>query len=159
MNNYLQLNSSPPIIIAHRGASGFRQEHTLESYELAINLGADYIEPDLVSTKDGILIARHENEISSTTNVAEYPEFANRKATKLIDGKLITGWFTEDFTLEEIKTLKAKERLPFREQSFNGKFSIPTFQEIIDLVKVKSGEIGRSLGIYPETKHPSYFAD
>lgn len=158
MQNYLQLNSSPPIIIAHRGASGFRPEHTLAAYELAINLGANYIEPDLVSTKDGILIARHENEISTTTNVAEYPEFANRLTTKLIDGKSITGWFTEDFTLAEIKTLKAKERLPFREQSFNGMFSIPTFQEIIDLVKVKSREIGRSIGIYPETKHPTYFA-
>lgn len=158
MQNYLQLNSSPPIIIAHRGASGFRPEHTLAAYELAINLGADYIEPDLVSTKDGILIARHENEISTTTNVAEYPEFANRLTTKIIDGKSITGWFTEDFTLAEIKTLKAKERLPFRNQSFNGMFSIPTFQEIIDLVKVKSREIGRSIGIYPETKHPTYFA-
>ncbi|MFB2894159.1 glycerophosphodiester phosphodiesterase [Aerosakkonemataceae cyanobacterium BLCC-F50] len=158
MKNYLQLNSSPPIIIAHRGASGFRPEHTLASYELAINLGADYIEPDLVSTKDGILIARHENEISTTTNVTECPEFANRKTTKLIDGKSISGWFTEDFTLEEIKTLKAKERLPFRDQSFNNQFSIPTFQEIIDLVEVKSGQIGRSLGIYPETKHPTYFA-
>lgn len=158
MQNYLQLNSSPPIIIAHRGASGFRPEHTLAAYELAINLGANYIEPDLVSTKDGILIARHENEISTTTNVAEYPEFANRLTTKLIDGKSITGWFTEDFTLAEIKTLKAKERLPFRNQSFNGMFSIPAFQEIIDLVKVKSREIGRSIGIYPETKHPTYFA-
>jgi glycerophosphoryl diester phosphodiesterase len=151
-------NSSPPIIIAHRGASGFRPEHTLASYELAISLGADYIEPDLVSTKDGVLIARHENEISTTTNVAEHPEFVDRQTTKLIDGKSFTGWFTEDFTLEEIKTLKAKERLPFRDQSFNGKFSISTFQEIIDLVKVKSEEIDRSIGIYPETKHPSYFA-
>lgn len=158
MQNYLQLNSSLPIIIAHRGASGFRPEHTLASYELAITLGADYIEPDLVSTKDGILIARHENEISTTTNVADYPEFANRKTTKLIDGKSIAGWFTEDFTLAEIKILKAKERLPFRDRSFNGKFSIPTFQEIIDLVRVKSGEIGRSIGIYLETKHPTYFA-
>lgn len=158
MKNYLQLNSSPPIIIAHRGASGFRPEHTLASYDLAINLGADYIEPDLVSTKDGVLIARHENEISTTTNVAECSEFANRKTTKLIDGKSITGWFTEDFTLAEIQTLKAKERLPFRDRSFNDKFSIPTFQEIINLVKLKSGEVGRSIGIYPETKHPTYFA-
>jgi len=158
MQNYLQLNSSLPVIIAHRGASGFRPEHTLASYELAINLGADYVEPDLVSTKDGVLIARHENEITTTTNVAEYPEFTNRQTTKLIDGKSVTGWFTEDFTLDEIKILKAKERLPFRDQSFNGKFLIPTFQEIIDLVKVKSGEIGRSIGIYPETKHPTYFA-
>ena len=158
MQNHLQINSSPPIIIAHRGASGFRPEHTLASYELAISLGADYIEPDLVSTKDGVLIARHENEISTTTNVAECPEFTSRQTTKLIDGKSITGWFTEDFTLAEIKTLKAKERLPFRDRSFDDKFPIPTFQEIIDLVKLKSGEICRSIGIYPETKHPTYFA-
>ncbi|MFB2936282.1 glycerophosphodiester phosphodiesterase [Aerosakkonemataceae cyanobacterium BLCC-F154] len=158
MKNYLQLNSSLPIIIAHRGASGFRPEHTLASYELAIALNADYIEPDLVSTKDGILIARHENEISTTTNIAECPEFVDRQTTKLIDGKSVTGWFTEDFTLSEIKTLKAKERLPFRDRSFNNQFSIPTFQEIIDLVKLKSNEMGRSIGIYPETKHPTYFA-
>jgi len=153
------MNQKPrPIIIGHRGASGFRPEHTLATYELAIALGADYIEPDLVPTKDGVLIARHENEISETTDVAEHPEFKERKITKIIDGKPITGWFTEDFTLAEIKTLKAKERLPFRDQSFNGQFLIPTFQEIIDLVKCKSAEINRTIGIYPETKHPTYFA-
>lgn len=146
-----------PLIIAHRGASGFRPEHTLESYELAINLGADFIEPDLVSTKDGILIARHENEISDTTDVAERSKFANRKTSKLIDGKFITGWFVEDFTLAEIKTLRAKERLPFRDRSFDGLFEIPTWQEIIDLAKRKSHQIGRTIGIYPETKHPTYF--
>lgn len=146
-----------PLIIGHRGASGSRPEHTLASYALAIQLGADYIEPDLVSTKDGVLIARHENEISGTTDVADHPEFADRKTTKIIDGAAVTGWFTEDFTLAEIKTLHAKERLDFRDQSFNGQFEIPTFQEIIDLVKEKSAETGRTIGIYPETKHPTYF--
>jgi glycerophosphoryl diester phosphodiesterase len=129
----------------------------LASYELAIELGADFIEPDVVSTKDGVLIARHENEISGTTDVAERSEFADRKTTKIIDGKEVTGWFTEDFTLAEIKTLRAIERLPFRDQSFNGQFEIPTLQEVIDLAKEKSAETGRTIGIYPETKHPTYF--
>jgi glycerophosphoryl diester phosphodiesterase len=146
-----------PLIIGHRGTAGLRAEHTLASYALAIELGADYIEPDLVSTKDGVLIARHENNISETTNVADHPEFADRKTTKIIDGKEVTGWFTEDFTLAEIKTLRAIERLPFRDQSFNGQFEIPTFQEVIDLAKQKSAETGRTIGIYPETKHPTYF--
>ncbi|MFB2937339.1 esterase-like activity of phytase family protein [Aerosakkonemataceae cyanobacterium BLCC-F154] len=151
------LSGELPIVIGHRGASGYRPEHTLVSYELAIDLGADYIEPDLVSTKDGVLIARHENEISGTTDVALRPEFADRKTTKTIDGQQYTGWFTEDFTLAEIKTLKAKERLDFRDQTFNGQFEIPTLQEIIDLAKQKSAETGRTIGIYPETKHPTYF--
>lgn len=157
-----------PLIIGHRGTAGLRPEHTLASYELAIALGADYIEPDLVSTKDGILIARHENAIAkvnpktgevieATTDVINHPEFADRKTTKTIDGQEITGWFTEDFTLAEIKTLRAVERLPFRDQSFNGQFEIPTFQEVIDLAKQKSEETGRTIGIYPETKHPTYF--
>ncbi|HCF25989.1 MAG TPA: glycerophosphodiester phosphodiesterase, partial [Cyanobacteria bacterium UBA11049] len=106
------LTGKPPIVIGHRGASGYRPEHTLASYELAIALGADYIEPDLVSTKDGVLIARHENEISGTTDVATRAEFSDRKTTKVIDGVEVTGWFTEDFTLAEIKTLRAKERIP-----------------------------------------------
>jgi glycerophosphoryl diester phosphodiesterase len=149
-----------PLIIGHRGASGFRPEHTLASYELAIELGADYIEPDLVSTKDGILIARHENDISGTTDVADHPEFADRETTKTIDGVEITGWFTEDFTLEEIKTLRAKERIPdIRPGSaeFDGQFEIPTFEEVIELAQQKSAETGRTIGIYPETKHPTYF--
>jgi glycerophosphoryl diester phosphodiesterase len=149
-----------PIIIAHRGASGYRLEHTLAAYELAIALGADYIEPDLVSTKDGVLIARHENEISETTDVVSHTEFANRKTTKLIDGELKIGWFTEDFTLAEIKTLRAKERIPqIRPQNttYDGLFAIPTLQEIIDLAKAKSAEMNRTIGIYPETKHPTYF--
>lgn len=151
------LTGKAPIVIGHRGASGYRPEHTLAAYQLAIEMGADYIEPDVVSTKDGVLIARHENEISETTDVANRAEFANRKTTKTIDGVPVTGWFTEDFTLAEIKTLRAKERVPFRDQSYNGQFEIPTLQEVIDLAKRKSVETGRTIGIYPETKHPTYF--
>lgn len=154
------LTGAPPIVIGHRGASGYRPEHTLAAYELAIEMGADFIEPDLVSTKDGVLIARHENEISGTTDVANRPEFANRKTTKTIDGKPVTGWFTEDFTLAEIKTLRAKERIPeLRPGSvkYDGLYEIPTLQEVIDLAKKKSAEKGRTIGIYPETKHPTYF--
>lgn len=144
-----------PIVIAHRGASGYRPEHTLEAYQLAIDMGADFIEPDLVSTKDGVLIARHENEISETTDVAE--KFPSRKTKKIIDGESVTGWFTEDFTLQEIKTLKAKERLSFRNQKYNGQFQIPTFDEILTLAKTESKIRKKSIGVYPETKHPSYF--
>lgn len=147
---------SPPIIIGHRGASGHRPEHTLESYALAIEQGADFIEPDLVATKDGVLVARHENEIGGTTDVAA--KFPDRKTTKTIDGDSLTGWFTEDFTLAEIRTLRAKERLPSRSQAFNGQFSVPTFDEVIALAKQKSVEHERPIGVYPETKHPSYFA-
>ncbi|OUL35602.1 glycerophosphodiester phosphodiesterase [Nostoc sp. T09] len=154
------LQGIPPIIIGHRGASGYRPEHTLAAYELAIDLGADYIEPDLVVSKDGVLIARHENEISETTDVASHAEFAQRQTTKIIDGETKTGWFTEDFTLAELKTLRAKERIPeVRSQNTNydGLFEIPTLQEIITLAKAKSIAIGRTIGIYPETKHPTYF--
>jgi len=143
-----------PLVIGHRGASGYRPEHTLASYELAIELGADYIEPDLVSTKDHVLVARHENDISGTTDVASHPEFADRKATKTVDGNAITGWFTEDFTLAELKTLRAKERLPDvrpANTAFDGLYQIPTFQQVIDLAK------RHHVGIYPETKHPTYF--
>jgi glycerophosphoryl diester phosphodiesterase len=143
-----------PIVIGHRGASGYRPEHTLASYELAIALGADYIEPDLVPTKDHVLVARHENDISGTTDVAQHPEFASRRATKVVDGVSITGWFTEDFTLAELKTLRAKERLPDLRPTntvFDGQFQIPTFQEVISLAKRER------VGIYPETKHPTYF--
>ncbi|MEU4712920.1 glycerophosphodiester phosphodiesterase [Micromonospora purpureochromogenes] len=153
--------SHRPIVIAHRGASGYRPEHTLEAYRLAIRMGADYIEPDLVSTKDGVLVARHENEISGTTDVSTRPEFAARKATKTIDGVKVTGWFTEDFTLAELKTLRAKERLPqvrVANTAFDGRFEVPTFQEVIDLARVESRNRGRTVGVYPETKHPSYFA-
>ncbi|MFF5175285.1 glycerophosphodiester phosphodiesterase [Micromonospora sp. NPDC000089] len=149
------------VVIGHRGASGYRPEHTLESYRLAIRLGADYIEPDLVSTRDGVLVARHENEISGTTDVAAHAEFAARKATKTIDGVAVTGWFTEDFTLAELKTLRAKERLPQvrpANTAFDGRLEVPTFQEVIDLARRESKARGRTIGIYPETKHPSYFA-
>lgn len=151
----------PVLVIAHRGASGERPEHTLGSYTLAIEQGADFIEPDLVLTKDGILVARHENEISETTDVAARPEFAGRKTSKTIDGQTMTGWFTEDFTLAELKTLRAKERLPKLRKAnmaFDGQFEIPTFEEILDLAKAQSAKTGRTIGIYPETKHPSYFA-
>jgi glycerophosphoryl diester phosphodiesterase len=148
--------ASPDIlIIGHRGASGHRPEHTIESYTLAIAMGADYIEPDLVSTKDGVLIARHENEIGSTTDVAD--KFPGRKTVKTIDGQSITGWFTEDFTLAEIRTLRAKERLPFRSHERDGLYPVPTFDEVLALAAAKSRETGRTIGVYPETKHPSYF--
>ena len=145
---------SRAIVIAHRGASGERPEHTLAAYELAIAEGADFIEPDLVATRDGVLVARHENEISGTTDVAAHPEFAARKTTKTIDGQTVTGWFTEDFTLAELKTLRARERLPqLRPQNvrYDGKFAIPTFAEVVALARAKR------VGVYPETKHPSYF--
>jgi glycerophosphoryl diester phosphodiesterase len=141
----------PSLVIAHRGASGHRPEHTLASYELAIALGADFIEPDLVITRDGVLIARHENEISETTDVSARPEFADRRTSRRIDGVEVSGWFAEDFTLAEIKTLRARERLPFRDHSWDGRFEIPTFEEVLDLA------LRTSVGVYPETKHPSYF--
>ncbi|MCR5877887.1 glycerophosphodiester phosphodiesterase [Phenylobacterium sp. J367] len=148
------------IVIAHRGASGERPEHTLAAYRLAIAEGADFIEPDLVPTKDGHLVARHENEIGGTTDVAARPEFAARKATRTIDGQSVTGWFTEDFTLAELKTLRARERLPhLRPESakFDGQETIPTYQEVVDLAKAESRRTGRTIGTYPEMKHPTYF--
>lgn len=151
------------IVIAHRGASGERPEHTLESYCLAIEEGADYIEPDLVMTRDGVLVARHENEISSTTDVEQHPEFAGRRRTQIIDGESFTGWFTEDFTLSEIRTLRARERLgELRPQNreFDGRFAVPTFDEIMQLVVSANRRPGRNrpIGVYPETKHPAHFA-
>ncbi|WP_454853219.1 esterase-like activity of phytase family protein [Promicromonospora soli] len=147
-------------VVGHRGASGYRPEHTLASYETAINQCADYIEPDVVSTKDGVLVARHENEISGTTNVAAHPEFADRRTTKTIDGTSITGWFTEDFTLAELRTLRAKERLPqVRPQNtpFDGLYVVPTLDEVLDLARNSRTCEGAPVGVYPETKHPSYF--
>jgi glycerophosphoryl diester phosphodiesterase len=149
-----------PIVIGHRGASGYRPEHTLASYELAIDLGADFVEPDIVSTRDGVLVARHENEIGGTTDVADHAEFAARRTTKTIDGVAVTGWFTEDFTLAELKTLRARERLPDLRQHntlYDGRYEVPTLAEIIDLVKRKQRSAHRTIGLYPETKHPSYF--
>ena len=143
------------LIIGHRGASGHRPEHTLASYRLAAEMGADFIEPDLVSTKDGVLIARHENEIGGTTDVAA--KFPDRKRTKRVDGMDVAGWFTEDFTLAEIKTLRANERLPFRSHAWDGQFDVPTFDEVIALAQQLGRERGRTVGVYPETKHPAYF--
>lgn len=154
--------SSGPLVIGHRGASGYRPEHTLASYELAARLGADFIEPDLVPTKDGALVTRHENEISGTTDVAAHPEFADRRVTKVVDGVPLTGWFTEDFTLAELKTLRPKERIPEvrqRNTLYDSRFEIPTFQEVIDLRRRLSVELRRDIGIYPETKHPTYFRE
>ena len=144
-----------PLVIGHRGAAGFLPEHTLESYALAIALGADYIEPDLVATKDGHLIARHEPNMINTTDVADHPEFANRRRTLAVDGFAEQGFFASDFTLAEIKTLRAKQAFTERPQQFNGKFQIPTFQEVIALAKRKSKDVGRTIGVYPETKHPT----
>jgi len=150
-----------PLVIAHRGCSGERPEHTALAYERGIEQGCDYIEPDLVPTKDGHLVARHENEIGGTTDVAARPEFAARKATKTIDGESVTGWFTEDFTLAELKTLRARERLPqLRPASaaFDGQAQIPTFDEVVALARAAGKRTGRTIGVYPEMKHPSYFA-
>ncbi|MEH2158248.1 esterase-like activity of phytase family protein [Nostoc sp.] len=170
-DQFKTLDGEAPKVIGHRGASGYRPEHTLESYKQAIERGADFIEPDLVVTKDGVLIARHEpalavlnadgtvNFNNTTTDVYKHPEFADRKKTVSLDGNTLTGWFAEDFTLAEIKTLRAEERLPFRDHSFDDKFEIPTFTEIINLVKDVEATTGKKIGIYPETKHPTYLAD
>jgi glycerophosphoryl diester phosphodiesterase len=151
--------SDDMLIIAHRGASGERPEHTLAAYERAIDQGADYIEPDLVVTSDQVLIARHENEISETTDVADRAEFADRRRSKTIDGQLVSGWFAEDFTLAELRSLRARERLPaIRPASarFDGLYPVPTLAEIIALVRAKETETGRRIGIYPELKHPTF---
>jgi len=163
------VEAAPPLVIGHRGASALRPEHTLASYQQAIDDGADFIEPDLVPTKDGELVARHENAIAivkdgnlveATTNVADVPKFASRMTTKVIDGTSITGWFTEDFTLAELKELKARERIPKLRPanvSYNDQFQVPTLDEVIQLAKSQSVAKGRVIGIYPETKHPTYF--
>jgi glycerophosphoryl diester phosphodiesterase len=149
-----------PLVIGHRGAAGYRPEHTLAGYRLAIRMGADYIEPDLVSTKDGVLVARHENDITGTTDVGDHPEFADRRTTKTIDAHQVTGWFTEDFTLEELRTLRAKERLPLVRPGntrYDGRFLVPTFDEVLDLARAEGRRRGSPVGVYPETKHPTYF--
>lgn len=161
-----------PILIGHRGASGYAPEHTLTSYFIAIQHGADYVEPDLVMTRDGVLVARHENEIGGTTDVERHPEFASRHTTKMIDGRTVTGWFTEDFTLAELKTLRARERIPELRPAntrMDGQLEIPTLEEILALVhgvqasrEARARQLGQpapaAVGVYPETKHPSYFA-
>ncbi|MFF5262710.1 glycerophosphodiester phosphodiesterase [Actinomadura viridis] len=149
-----------PIIVGHRGAPGHRPEHTLASYELAVRMRADYIEPDVVPTKDGHLVARHENEIGRTTDVARHPEFARRRTTKTIDGRKVTGWFTEDFTLAELRKLRAVERMPGlrpRNTRYDRRFRIPTVQEVVDLAERLGHRYGRRVGIFPEIKHPTYF--
>ena len=164
-------NSIRPIVIGHRGACGYVPEHTLTSYFIAIQQGADYVEPDLVMTRDAVLVARHENEIGATTNVADHVEFAKRRKAKVVDGVALEGWFTEDFTVAELKTLRARERIAdVRPDNvrFDGQFEIATFEEILALVRAADGvravrarELGlsapRRIGVYPETKHPSYF--
>lgn len=150
------LDGKPPLVTGHRGAPGYLPEHTLEGYKLAIEMGADFIEPDLVVTKDGILIVRHEPMLSGTTDVADRPEFADRKTKRKLDGIETEDWFAGDFTLAEIKTLRAKQAMTNRDQSHNGKYLIPTFQEVIDLAKAESAARGRVIGIYPETKHPTF---
>ncbi|ADU34552.1 glycerophosphodiester phosphodiesterase [Variovorax paradoxus] len=155
----LTLDGNPPLVIAHRGASGYLPEQTLEAYAKAIELGADVIEMDLVSTKDGVLIARHDPNLAISTDVAKHARFASRKKTIKVDGETQTGWFSNDFTLAEIKTLGGISTDAERPQEFNGKFKIVTFQEIIDFAKAKSKETGRTIAIYPETKNPTYFRD
>jgi glycerophosphoryl diester phosphodiesterase len=147
------------LIIAHRGASGERPEHTLAAYERAIDAGADFIEPDLVVTKDLVLVARHENELSDTTDVAQRPEFAERRRGKEVDGELVNGWFAEDFTLAELRTLRAKERVPGIRPGnarYDGLYQVPTLAEVIALVRAKEAESGRTIGLYPELKHPAF---
>lgn len=150
-----------PLVIGHRGASGYRPEHTRSAYELAITLGVDAIEPDIVSTRDGVLVLRHENEISGTTDVAQHPEFADRRATKRVDGVSLTGWFTEDFTWAEVSTLRATERLPQLRQSsasFDGTEPILRLRDLLDILDAGAERTGREIGIVAEVKHPTYFA-
>ncbi|TBO59040.1 glycerophosphodiester phosphodiesterase [Streptomyces kasugaensis] len=149
-----------PLIIGHRGASGYRPEHTFGSYQLALDMGADVIEQDLVPTKDGHLLCRHENDITATTDVSAHPEFADRKTTKTIDGQQLTGWFTEDFTLAEIKTLRAKERIPGNRQHntlYDGRWEVPTFDEVLRWADREGRKRGRPVWLHVETKHPTYF--
>ncbi|WMX47920.1 glycerophosphodiester phosphodiesterase [Streptomyces roseicoloratus] len=149
-----------PTVIAHRGASGYRPEHTLGSYRLALDLGAHVVEQDLVPTRDGHLVCRHENDITGTTDVADHPEFASRRTTKTVDGTALTGWFTEDFTLAELKTLRAKERIPATRQEntlYDGRWTVPTFEEVLRWAEEEGRRRGREVWLHVETKHPSYF--
>lgn len=148
------------LVIAHRGASGYRPEHTPAAYRLAAAQGADYLEPDLVSTLDGVLVCRHENEISGTTDVAEHPVFADRKITKIVDGTAVTGWFVEDFTYAELRTLRTRERMPAlraNNTAYDGLEAVPTFDEVVALARRESARLGRPIGVIPEIKHPAYF--
>ncbi len=159
-HHHISNERQKPIVIAHRGASGYLPEHTLAAYAVAIQQGADFIEPDLVMTKDGRLIARHDNVLDLTTDVAYHPEFADKRTTKVIDGAPVTGWFSEDFTLAEIKKLRAIERIPGVRPAnarFDKQFEVPTLEEVIHLVKAMERATGRKIGLYPETKHPTHF--
>jgi glycerophosphoryl diester phosphodiesterase len=156
MATFKTLDKQPPLVLAHRGASGYMPEHTLEAYQKAIDMGADVIEPDLISTKDGVLISRHDPNLDASTDVSKRPEFASRKRTMLVDGESQNGWFASDFTLAEIKTLGAIITDAERDKSNDGKFKIATFQEIVDLAKSQSAKLGRTIGVYPETKNPSF---
>lgn len=156
---FATLDGKQPLVVGHRGAAGYLPDHTLEGYRKAIAMGADFIEPDLVATKDGELIARHEPNITATTDVSTRPEFAARKTTRMVDGVAETGWFATDFTLAEIKTLRAIQPLSDRDQSFNGQYQIPTLREVLDLAKTEGTKVGRTVGVYPETKHPTYHED
>lgn len=155
-NAWQTLDSKPPLVIAHRGASGYRPEHTLASYLLAIEQGADFVEPDLVATRDGHLIARHEPVLDATTDVIARPQFAGRKTTRIVDGKSVTAFFASDFTLAEIRQLRAVQPNPARSKQYDGEFGIPTFEEILDLVTKEGIARHRRIGVYPETKHPAF---
>lgn len=154
--SYPTLSGEKPLVVGHRGAAGYLPDHTLEGYKKAIEFGVDFIEPDLVATKDGVLIARHEPNITGTTDVSTRPEFAARKTKKMVDGVEEEGWFASDFTLAEIKTLRAKQPLADRDQSHNGKYLVPTLEEVLDLAKTEGAKVGRTVGVYIETKHPTY---
>ncbi|WP_102194466.1 glycerophosphodiester phosphodiesterase family protein [Microbacterium aurantiacum] len=150
-----------PLVIGHRGAPGYRPEHSRSSYELALAMGVDAVEPDIVATKDGVLVVRHENEISGTTDVAEHPEFADRRTTKRVDGQALTGWFTEDFTWAELTMLRGRERLPevrLSSASFDGSQAILRLSDVLDIVRAGSIEHGREIGVVLEVKHATYFA-
>ena len=154
--------SRHPLVIGHRGAPGYRPEHSAASYELAFALGADAVEPDIVATKDGVLVLRHENEISGTTDVAQHPEFAARRSTKRVDGQVLTGWFTEDFTWDELATLRAVERLPKVRQAsrtFDGRYPILRLEDLMTIIDRSSDTLGRTLGMVAEIKHATYFAE
>ena len=157
-SRYPTLRGDAPLVIGHRGAAGYLPDHTLEGYKKAIEMGADFIEPDLVATSDGVLVARHEPNITGTTDVAQRSEFANRKTKKTVDGVEEEGWFVSDFTLAELKTLRAIQPFADRDPQFNGQFQIPTFVEVLDLAKAEGAKAGRTVGVYPETKHPTYHA-
>ncbi len=155
-NGWNTLNGDKPLVIGHRGAAGYLPDHTLEGYRRAVEMGADFIEPDLVATKDGVLVARHEPNIVATTDVKDRPEFAKRKRKAVVDGFEEEGWFVSDFTLAELKTLRAVQPLSDRDQRYNGQFAIPTFEEVLTLAETESKRTGRTIGVYPETKHPTY---